>query len=178
MERWNTMQCDGDKKRTCWLVGTCMQMLRNLSLIPAWINNRIHHKARDVITYPFPNFSSTTTEVWEWISSPMPHFMLDVITYPCLSMLLKGATGFGRLLLIKWRHSKCLISSRETLQWRHNGHDNVSNHQSHDCLFNRLFKRRSKETSKLRVTGLCGRDSPVTGEFPAQRASNAENNSI
>ena len=33
-------------------------------------------------------------------------------------------------------------------------------------------------TSKLRVTGLCARNSPVTGEFPAQRASNAENISI
>ena len=39
-----------------------------------------------------------------------------------------------------------------TLQWRHNGHDGVSNHQPHDCLLNRLFRRRSKKTSKLRVT--------------------------
>ena len=31
-------------------------------------------------------------------------------------------------------------------------------------------RRRSKKTSKLRVTGLCERNSPVTGEFPAQRA--------
>ena len=38
--------------------------------------------------------------------------------------------------------------------------------------------RRSKKTSKLRVTGLCARNSPVTGEFPAQMASNAENVSI
>ena len=35
-------------------------------------------------------------------------------------------------------------------------------------------RRRSKKTSKLRVTGLCGRNSPLTGGFPAQRASNAE----
>ena len=34
------------------------------------------------------------------------------------------------------------------------------------------------KTSKLRITGLWGRNSPVTGEFPAQRASNAENVSI
>ena len=39
-------------------------------------------------------------------------------------------------------------------------------------------RRRSKKTSKLRVTGLCAGNSPVTGEFPAQRASNAENVSI
>ena len=35
-----------------------------------------------------------------------------------------------------------------------------------------------KETPKLRVNGLCEGNSPVTGEFPAQMASNAENVSI
>ena len=30
-----------------------------------------------------------------------------------------------------------------TLRWRHNGRDSVSNHQPHDCLLNRLFRRRS-----------------------------------
>ena len=42
------------------------------------------------------------------------------------------------------------------LQWRHNGLNGVSNHQPHDCLLCRLFRRKSKETSKLRVIGLCG----------------------
>ena len=42
-------------------------------------------------------------------------------------------------------------------------------------LLNRLFGRGSKKTAKLRVTGLCVGNSPVTGEFPAQRASNEEN---
>ena len=61
-----------------------------------------------------------------------------------------------------------------SLQWRRNGYDGVSNHQPHDCLLNHLFGRRSNKTSQLRVTGLCEGNSPVTGEFPAQRASNAE----
>ena len=61
-----------------------------------------------------------------------------------------------------------------TLQWRHNGRDGVSNHQLHDCLLDRLFGRRSKKTSKHCVTGLCAGYSPVTGEFPAQMASNEE----
>ena len=38
-----------------------------------------------------------------------------------------------------------------------------------------LFRRRSKKTPKLRVTGLCEWNSPLTGEFPWQRTSNAEN---
>ena len=62
-----------------------------------------------------------------------------------------------------------------SLQWRHNGLDGVSNHQPHHCLLNCLFRRRSKKTSKIRVTGLCAGNSPVTGAFPAQMASNAEN---
>ena len=45
-----------------------------------------------------------------------------------------------------------------TLRWRQNGRDSISNHQPHDCLLNRLFRRRPKKTSKLRVTGLCARD--------------------
>ena len=65
-----------------------------------------------------------------------------------------------------------------TLQWRHNGRDSVSNHQPHDCLFNRLLRRRSKKTSKLRVIGLCAGNSTLTGKFFAQMASNSENVSI
>ena len=60
------------------------------------------------------------------------------------------------------------------LQWRHNGHDGASNHQPHHCLLRRLFGHRSNKTSKLRVTGLCAGNSPGTGEFPTQRASDAE----
>ena len=45
-------------------------------------------------------------------------------------------------------------------------------------LLNRLFWDRSKKTSKLRVTGHCEGNSPVTGKFPARKASDAENVSI
>ena len=62
-----------------------------------------------------------------------------------------------------------------SLQWRHNEHDGVSNHWRFHCLLNRLFRPRSKKTSKLRVAGLC---EGLTGQFPAQKASSAENISI
>ena len=61
--------------------------------------------------------------------------------------------------------------STHALQWRHDERNGISNHQRLDCLFKRLLKRRSKKTPKLRVTGLCAGNSPVT----AQRASNPEN---
>ena len=56
-----------------------------------------------------------------------------------------------------------------SLQLSHNERDGVPNHQPHDCLLKRLCRRRSKETTKLRVTGLCEGNSPVTVEFPAQK---------
>ena len=62
--------------------------------------------------------------------------------------------------------------SSTSLEWRHNG---VSNHGRLDCLLNRLFSCRSKQTWKLCVTGLCEGNPPVTGGFPSHRASNAEN---
>ena len=60
------------------------------------------------------------------------------------------------------------------LQWRHNERDGVSNHRRPDGVHNRLFRHRSKKSSKLRVTGVCEGNSPVISEFPAQRASNTE----
>ena len=71
-----------------------------------------------------------------------------------------------------------IYSVMVSLQWRHNERDGLSIHQPYDCLLNRLLRRRSTKTSKLRVTGLCAGNSPVTGEFPAQTASNAESISI
>ena len=40
-----------------------------------------------------------------------------------------------------------------SLHWRHNDRDGVSNHQRLDSLLNPLSGRRSKKTSKPRVTG-------------------------
>ena len=66
-----------------------------------------------------------------------------------------------------------------SLRWRHSERAGVSNHRRLDCLLNRLCRRSSlKKASKLRVTGLCERNPPVTDGLPSQRASNAENVSI
>ena len=76
--------------------------------------------------------------------------------------------------VITWNKTSILV----TLRWRHNQRDDVSHHQRLDALLNRLFRRRSKKTSKLRVAGLCDGNSSVTGEFRSQKARNAENASI
>ena len=104
----------------------------------------------------------------------------------CLILAILYPTSLANLVVeVGTRHSHqtlfWLVSDRTynpSLQWRHNGHDGVSHHRCLDCLLNRLFRHRSKKISKLRVTDLCAGNPPVTGGFPSQRASNAENVSI
>ena len=65
-----------------------------------------------------------------------------------------------------------------TQQWRNTERNCASNQRHLGCLLSRLSRRRSKNTPKLSVTGLCEWNSLVTGEFSAQRASNEDNVSI
>ena len=120
--------------------------------------------------------SCDVTEIWIWISYINNHVFnhtLDMVLCMILLILNKNFASDSE------NDSNAMRSQYVvTLLWRHNYHNGVSNHQPRDCLLNLLFKRRSKKTSKLRVTGLCVGNSPITGEFPAQRASNAENVSI
>ena len=76
-------------------------------------------------------------------------------------------------IMITTHHIKLLSEwINYSSQWRHNGRgDGVSNHRCIDCLLSRLLRRKSKKTSKLRVTGLCEGDPPVIGGFRPQRAS-------
>ena len=67
---------------------------------------------------------------------------------------------WGASYIILRRQTARQETLNKSLRWRHNEHDSVSNHQPHGCLLNRLFRHRSKKTSKLRVTGLCVGNSP------------------
>ena len=72
------------------------------------------------------------------------------------TLLHRNAVGIAGLVIHQWR----IPYKKVLLQWRHNGRDGVSNHKCDYCLLNRLFKCRSKKTSKFRVTGLCAGHSP------------------
>ena len=112
-----------------------------------------------------------TLSVWvvvSWQLKKMARLRLPDITPWQFQQTVVTCLGFCALV------SLSIVS----LQWRHTWHDGVSNHQPRDCFLNRLFRHRWKKTSKLSVTGLCAGNSLVTGGFPAQRASNAENVSI
>ena len=112
----------------------------------------------NVIIYPYPRFRLLAPKSLckEFTEMKMSHFF---------------KTKFWSLVQ---RHQKF----SKSLQIRHNERDVISNHSHLHCLLNCWFRCRSGKTSKLRVTGLCEGNSLVTGEFPAQRASNMENVSI
>ena len=137
--------------------------------------------------HPFGDFKE-----W-WIDADMAFctcvlclFKRDTVIAPYQTQTLPVISYFDYYLLkYSWIIYRCYswytlvwTFNHVSLRWRHNDHAGVSNHQPHGCLLNRLFRRKSKKTSKLRVTGLCAGNSPGTGEFPAQMASYAENVSI
>ena len=113
----------------------------------------------------FSGWKSATTQVrHHTMKFSKIRKVIHVFTWASWFLVINNITNwlFGGTFLVKWRH---------------NERDCVSDHQPQDCLLNRLFRRRSKKTSKLRVS-LCVRGlHPGTGEFPAQN-SYAENVSI
>ena len=101
--------------------------------------------------------------------------VFDMIgTYVVVEKIWKITTRFWSdstpLFIMLWRRKKARHKQAWALQWRHDERDSVSNHRHLYCFLNRLFRRRSKKTSMLPVTVLRKGNSPVTGEFRAQKA--------
>ena len=135
-----------------------------------------------IVTFITIPYLQTTTagikQVAEWMCMMQMNFNKYIYICIYIRMCVHIGTRMDLLICTYRRLCRRVRVCHFSLLWRHNGRDSVSNHQPHDCLLNRLIRRRSKKTSKLRVTGLCAGNSPGTGEFPAQMASNAENVSI
>ena len=152
---------------------------RNFQMHFFWMNiYKFWLKFHEVCSKSPINNTPALVQIMAWcrpgdkpFSEPMIVSLLTHATRPQWDIVGVFESAF-RYVDVIWA-PLCLKSN--TLQWRHNDYDSVSNHQPHDCLLGRLFRHRSKKTSKLRVTGLCAGNSSVTGEFPAQMASNAEN---
>ena len=144
------------------------------------VDDRWHDISDTVLSIRNNDISSSRISAWH-ISCPglseksSNTFCTYVRSEKCLNVYRHSMWTSLIVLRDAWSY---LNSGSASLQWRHNGRDGVSNQQPHHCLLNRLFRHRSKKTSKLCVTGLCSGNSPVTGEFPAQMASNAENASV
>ena len=75
-------------------------LLTFLTVITAWISNRMSSKVWEEITYPFPQFnSSTTVEVWKCISM----FYHGCNYLSMLELKLNHAPGFPRIIqALQW----------------------------------------------------------------------------
>ena len=97
--------------------------------------------------------------------------MYDFVNYIC-------HCNFIMMILIRKCHWEicCPWLHRKLSKSQHNSDAIMSARPSQITSLTSVYsRRRTKKTSKPRVTGLCEGNSPVTGEFPAQKASNAEN---
>ena len=134
--------------------------------VPAWFWHTYRdHRPHPVLFYHAYLTSCRVKHILGNIDTQLRFLSgLDIGLAHAIDILLRGRPGPA--------YHKYTMTS---LQWSHNERDGVPNHRRLYCLINRLFRRRSKKAPRH---GLCARNSPVTGEFPAQVASNAENVSI
>ena len=191
--------------RTLWIIICCPGHLPNFRAVwkletpSSHLHDQAYSQYKSLLLDPRSLLKTRTCR------DVIGHYFVELITivYKLYTLCCRSSHGWHMLILYTFNlliKGICLIKLSTThkfccafnflsliysltqlvlsLHWRHNDHDGVSNHQPHRCLLNRLFKCRSKKTSKLRVTGLCAGNSPATGEFPTQMASYAENVSI
>ena len=136
---------------------------------PQWVNNSTRASVCNI---------TKTVISPQWMQDVIIMFLpreVVLTQYWCCYYVL-GPLGSWWWPCYIWRHNMETTSALlalcggNPLQWCHNEHDGISNHWHLDCLLNRLFRHRSKKTSKLHVTGLCEGNPPVTDGFPSQRA--------
>ena len=120
------------------------------SLICAWINGLVNNREVGDLRHHRAHYDVT---VMGLLYTRRRHLVIAVPSNDPARELVTFYSTIPRIswFLIIWRSPHDV----SPLQWRHNDQDGVSNHQPRGCLLNRLSRRRSKKTSKLRVTGLC-----------------------
>ena len=178
MRKWK------EQNNLWWMIQNCYVTSRTHRLLVTlstgdWKESKQTRKARGACWIKVREWKKKCSQ-WDW------NKMADILqtTFSVVFSLMQNAVfGFKmywRLFLkVQWRVRWALIQEMAlSLQWRHKECDGISNDQHLCCLLNRLFRCRSKKASKLRVTGLCKGNPPVTSGFPFQWASNAKNVSI
>ena len=90
---------------------------------------------------------------YETLDTMWPHFTI------LISFLPRTFVNIHRLVFMWATKISDTTDQNDLLQWR----DGVLNHRRPGCLLNRLFMPRSKKTSRLRVTGHCEGNPPITG---------------
>ena len=154
--------------RWCWWRGEATLPLRYNCLIISVIWTTLYHLP--IIFLPLWFYSELLFIRIIFVLSCSTGVVSTLFNY-----IIESTWKFGTMSSVTIMVANAVGSDPESLQWRHNERNGASTHRRLDCLLNRLFKRRPNKTSTLCVTGLCEENPPVTGGFPSQRASIAEN---
>ena len=136
---------------TGWVMGPlCVKLTKALTLIlcvlPCWTEREIYGNSINHLT-------SLSLCVHTFVVHCQPLCPKKHVCYTFILSIISCVISHRSI-------PRIYTHNNHTLRWRHNERDYVSNHQPRHCLLNRLFGRRSKKTSKLRVTGLCAGNSP------------------
>ena len=109
-----------------WLPLTCWFCLRNT-------NSYLH-----LLSFPITEMAQAVEIFRHGVRGLFYHTFYTMAMQPVAALTFLQPPSFGCLFecVCSWTRA---ITARE-LQWHHNGHDGVSNHQPHDCLLNRLFR--------------------------------------
>ena len=122
--------------------------------------------ADEFICY-FEALLSTTADYRHRLASEKLYHWHSALTFECChhtNIVTDGITGCHRSCRL------CASIFVSTIRMTSHERHVVSNHRPFDCLFNSLCR----PTSKYTLPALCDGNSPVAGEFLAQRASNVE----
>ena len=146
------------------------------------------------VTNPFPNFNGANVEIWEWINNFISQFTGHVITYPCYSYVIANEKAIAvvvhyemplEVCQSRWH---CLVELFRQLALRK---ENIArwnmtaeiilglaNERRRYIVMSPLFGwahtknnpwwRHQMETFSA-LLAICAGNSPVPGEFPAQR---------
>ena len=123
-------------------------------MVPKWVVRVL------IIWFIFSALSTSTTRV-SWIGCFMCFICHDISVSPSQ----KCAHRFVVLHLSSYYNDVIMGAMASQIT-------------SLTIVYSTVYSATDEKTSKLLVTGLCEGNSPVTGDIPAQRASNAENVSI
>ena len=153
----------------------------NRSVDQKWLSNETNNKQNTSggggnIGYPYPSEIHPSHELHKISLVLNTRFSCTVVVKFCTEHSIITAvfcTVILRDLSSRWALDGYLIPWI-SLQWRHNEHDGVSNRQPRLCYFavySGADQRKHQSSASLAFVG----NSQVTGEFPAQMVSIAEN---
>ena len=161
-QTWSSLRLQMHKNLTAWshshygdvIMGAMASQITSLTIVYSTVHSdadQRKHQSSASLAFVWGSHRGPVNSPHKWpVTREM--FPFDNVIMTCAVPTIKLEIIFNH-----WRF---------TSQWRHDECDGVSNQRHLECLVDRLFRRRSKKTSQLRVTALCEGNPQVANGFP------------